>query len=168
MEHRRDDGIRENFFQYTGRLNRLRYLNRIAVIVVVNLLLAGMIKLFEEMSIAVENAYLSILVGIFGIVTVVFAVISVVSSIMLKIRRLHDIEASGWWALLSFIPLVNLIFGIFLLLKEGTEGSNKYGNDPLQSINSQSQETPTIIVPPREKALIVDGKKWGMFYWAWG
>ena len=50
-------------------------------------------------------------------------------SIFPGVRRLHDINASGWWYLLP--PLVPLV-GLILLLKKGTDGTNQYGPDPLR------------------------------------
>jgi uncharacterized membrane protein YhaH (DUF805 family) len=46
------------------------------------------------------------------------------------IRRLHDINLSGWWILLCH-PLIN--FGAFLVLTmmPGTQGANRYGLPPL-------------------------------------
>jgi len=45
------------------------------------------------------------------------------------IRRLHDVDKSGWWLLAAFIP-----FGIVVLFnfwaRDGTRGSNRYGPDP--------------------------------------
>ncbi len=46
---------------------------------------------------------------------------------LFAIRRLHDINASGWWALLMLVPVVNGIFGLVLLFKAGSEGANSYG-----------------------------------------
>jgi uncharacterized membrane protein YhaH (DUF805 family) len=39
------------------------------------------------------------------------------------VRRLHDINMSGWWSLLSFFPLIP----IFLLFRPGTKGQNRFG-----------------------------------------
>jgi uncharacterized membrane protein YhaH (DUF805 family) len=50
--------------------------------------------------------------------------------IPVTIRRFHDMEYSGWFLLLLFVPLVNLGGGILLLFKDGTIGQNKYGDDP--------------------------------------
>ena len=44
------------------------------------------------------------------------------------VRRLHDIDKSGWWALLSFVPLVNLVLVVFACM-DGTEGENRFGPD---------------------------------------
>ena len=43
------------------------------------------------------------------------------------VRRFHDINESGWWALTAFIPFVNIPVGLILLFRAGTSGSNKYG-----------------------------------------
>jgi len=45
-------------------------------------------------------------------------------------RRLHDFNASHWWCILGLIPLVNWIFTIFLILKKGSSGPNRYGPQP--------------------------------------
>lgn len=46
------------------------------------------------------------------------------------VRRLHDIDRSGWWLLIALT-----IIGIFVLLYwdcvKGTTGSNRFGADPL-------------------------------------
>jgi uncharacterized membrane protein YhaH (DUF805 family) len=42
------------------------------------------------------------------------------------IRRLHDSNLNGWWALLMILPG----FTIFLLLMPGNKGENKYGKPP--------------------------------------
>ena len=67
--------------------------------------------------------------------------------VMTYVKRLHDLEWSGWLAVLivfypvadffrngvlSFIVLVVVgILSLILLFKRGTRGVNKYGKDPL-------------------------------------
>jgi uncharacterized membrane protein YhaH (DUF805 family) len=48
------------------------------------------------------------------------------------VRRLHDTDSSGWWLLLALIPLLGMIALIVWLSLEGSEGSNRFGPDPLQ------------------------------------
>ena len=127
-----DEGIKENFFSYDGRLNRLRYLKRIMILVVSGWFLSALSVILSEIAASTDNAYLLIFSSIFLIATGLFGVIIIISIIMLKIRRLKDFNASPWWVLLSLVPFVNIIFGLVLLLKEGTKGDNKYGGDPLQ------------------------------------
>lgn len=44
----------------------------------------------------------------------------------LLVRRLHDIDRSGWWALISCVPLVGLIVLLVFTLQEGTPRPNRY------------------------------------------
>jgi hypothetical protein len=50
-----------------------------------------------------------------------------VIAIIFAVRRCHDIDISGWWNLLIAVPLVNIAYGLFLVLKPGTEGANRFG-----------------------------------------
>ena len=45
-------------------------------------------------------------------------------------RRLHDINKSGWYLLLAFIPLVGAIILIIWWAKEGDPTENQYGPVP--------------------------------------
>lgn len=46
---------------------------------------------------------------------------------VLSIRRLHDLNQTGWLSLLFLVPLVNFIFGLYLVFAKGTAGPNTYG-----------------------------------------
>lgn len=61
------------------------------------------------------------------------AVYFIYSVFILPIQRLHDMNASGWWALLSFVPIINTIFAFVLLFKRGTRGRNRFGRRPCSS-----------------------------------
>ena len=39
--------------------------------------------------------------------------------IQLGVNRLHDLNRTGWWMILSFIPIVNLVLLIYLGSKKG-------------------------------------------------
>ena len=46
----------------------------------------------------------------------------------LCVKRYHDLDKSGWWALVGFIPIIGPIWILIeLVLKEGTPGDNRYG-----------------------------------------
>jgi len=45
---------------------------------------------------------------------------------LLTIQRSHDMDWSGWTAILAFIPLVGLIW----LINSGTAGGNRFGAPP--------------------------------------
>ena len=48
-------------------------------------------------------------------------------NLTVSVRRLHDIDKSGWWIFISFIPLVGPFWYLYLLILEGTPESNTYG-----------------------------------------
>ena len=52
-------------------------------------------------------------------------------SVLQIIKRLHDVNLSGWLWILCYFPPVSAFAIIYLLAKEGTPGPNVYGPDPL-------------------------------------
>jgi uncharacterized membrane protein YhaH (DUF805 family) len=60
----------------------------------------------------------------------VAVLIGFVPALTVTIRRLHDINRSGWWILVTFVPAIGgLILLVFSLLP-GTQGMNDYGDEP--------------------------------------
>ena len=55
-----------------------------------------------------------------------------IPSIAVGVRRMHDVNKSGWFII---IPFYNLILAIC----KGTEGDNKYGSDP-KAINNPEDD----------------------------
>ena len=51
-----------------------------------------------------------------------------IPSLSLYIRRLHDINRSGWWLLIMLIPFVGIITLIFFWCLKGTQNRNLYGD----------------------------------------
>ena len=57
------------------------------------------------------------------------------------IKRFHDLKYSGGMCFLLVIPIVNLILLFDLFFWKGTQGPNKYGEDPLLGNNPLRQTT---------------------------
>ena len=55
----------------------------------------------------------------------------IIASTCLVIRRLHDVDRSGWWYLIVF-TIVGMIPLLIWYCTKGTEGDNRFGVDPLQ------------------------------------
>lgn len=66
-----------------------------------------------------------------------FGLAILVPSIAVLIRRLHDIDKSGWWWLLSFIPIIGWIILIIWAVRRGDAGPNRFGPDPLAAPTAQ-------------------------------
>lgn len=116
--------FKELFFTSAGRLNRQSYIYR---------------SLFLSLVLSVIQCVLTFAANTIGALELLFAVAAFVlgvfqlaANIMLGVRRLHDLDKGGWWMLLLFVPLVNILFYIYILFFKGTEGPNQYGEDPLQ------------------------------------
>ena len=45
------------------------------------------------------------------------------------VRRVHDSNKSGWWILISFVPIIGLYI-IVLLITDGSKGKNRFGPKP--------------------------------------
>jgi type IV pilus assembly protein PilA len=62
-----------------------------------------------------------------------FYLATFVVSVMFSKRRLNDLNRSGWWFLLFFIPIVNLLLAIYLVFFPGADGPNNFGVAPVQN-----------------------------------
>lgn len=56
-----------------------------------------------------------------------------VYAIYCMVRRFHDMNASGWWTLATFVPFLNIYTTIQLLFFKGDSKANKYG-EPLNRV----------------------------------
>lgn len=121
--HPSAESVKDMFFSYHGRLNRKRYILRALLVSVLMGLVNGVMGEMVESD--------STVLHILSLLPLFVVLAGCVSSIMLAIRRWHDLGKSGWYNLLALIPLVNFFVTIYLWAKKGTEGPNVYGDDPL-------------------------------------
>ena len=103
-----------NYFTFSGRATRAEnwwwVLFTIAGVVVLTI---------------VENV-----AGIPTLLSGIFRLATLIPSLAVGARRLHDINKSGWWQLLWFAILIGWIILIVWAIKQGDRGPNKYGPDP--------------------------------------
>jgi uncharacterized membrane protein YhaH (DUF805 family) len=62
----------------------------------------------------------------------IFSLVVLVPTFAVAVRRLHDVNRSGWW-LLMYLTIIGIIYPLLVwkCTKE-TEGDNRFGPDPLQ------------------------------------
>ena len=63
-------------------------------------------------------------------VAAIFPILLVLPTATMIVRRLHDLEKSGWWFLIVLIPLFGILYLIYLFIQEGDLNENIYGPVP--------------------------------------
>ena len=127
----------KNYFTWHGRLNRWPYFLRYFSYLIINIILTIMLTMADE-SDSIFQDIVVLFVFFASASTFIFWIIQI-------IKRLHDLNKRGWYALILLfylIPifgwLIALIFDIYLFLAKGTDGSNRFGPDPLDDSTSQT------------------------------
>ena len=103
------------FFSPKGRIKRLPFLFGELLIVFAWLVVVNEDKMSDS------AAHLNFLI-------VVFILTAVWIHWVLTIKRLHDVNLSGWFSVINSVPIINLLFILFLLFKGSVE-PNKYGEN---------------------------------------
>ena len=109
----------KKFADFSGRASRKEYWSFVGFFIFLSAILGfidGFTGNFDEAS------------G-FGLMSGIFILGSLLPSISVGVRRLHDINKSGWWMLLSLIPFAN-IWILILFLFKGDLGNNRFGQSP--------------------------------------
>lgn len=73
-----------------------------------------------------------------GLLSGIFGLALLLPSIAVTVRRLHDVDRSGWWYLIQLIPVVGFLVILYFAVQGGTPGSNRYGPDPKSTAASES------------------------------
>ena len=109
------------FFSLSDRIGRLRYFTYTLIALVACGL--GLIPIYL-LSLLMPDA-LGKLLSTTSFILVKNVMIPLIVFVM-SIRRLHDLNANGWWALTVLIPFVTLV----LLVLPGQRETNRYGPPP--------------------------------------
>ncbi len=65
-----------------------------------------------------------------GVLGGVYMIAIMIPSIAVAVRRLHDTGRSGWWLLISLIPIVGGLVLLYFLVLDSDPESNEYGECP--------------------------------------
>ncbi len=63
--------------------------------------------------------------------SLIWSLANLLPGIAVSVRRLHDLDKSGWWLLIALIPLIGAIVLIVWFCSRGTVGPNQHGIDPV-------------------------------------
>lgn len=138
----------QKYATFTGRSRRKEYWMFFLFNIIFSILFAILDLIFDLKLINNSISNTGILGGVYSLVTFL-------PSLSVAVRRLHDINKSGWYLLLPVAPYILIILGVVLkgatiilsiiggltvlglaillivwLATEGTSGENQYGPDP--------------------------------------
>ena len=112
--------VLKNYVGFSGRARRMEYWMFWLINLIVTIVL---ICVDYMMGTANPMTGLGMLSGLYALAVFL-------PNLAVCVRRLHDTDRSGWWILISLIPLIGLIVLLVFLFSDGTPGDNKYGPSP--------------------------------------
>ena len=63
----------------------------------------------------------------YGYIYITYLITTLLPSFAVGVRRLHAVGKSGWFILISLIPIIGAIWLLVLLFTDSNVGENKYG-----------------------------------------
>ena len=119
--------VRDNYANFNGRASRQEYwmfilFNFIFTIVV------GFIDVFLSL----------------GFLSLLYVLAILIPGLAVFVKRLHDVNKSGWWFFIIFIPIIGAIWMLILLCTDGNPGENSYGPSPKAApVSNKEPDTET-------------------------
>ena len=112
--------VLKNYAVFSGRSRRKEYWYFVLCNVIVSLVLSGLDALLGTFS---SSANLGLLSGI-------YALAIIIPTLAVSVRRLHDIDRTGWWVLIHLVPVIGSIVLLVFAVLDGTPGENRFGSNP--------------------------------------
>ena len=112
--------LTNKYAQFNGRAGRPEFW----LFVLVNFVIS---MVFYILTIVAATAGSSTLALVFNLVLLVYGFATLVPTIAVGVRRLHDIGKEGVWFCINFIPLVGGLWYLYLCAQEGERTENRFG-----------------------------------------
>lgn len=100
--------LSQTLFSFKGRINRAKF----------------WLLLLIPLLILIGSITIDLLRGIL-IILWIWTVLAI------HVKRWHDLDKSGWWVLVEFVPIIGFWALVELGFLKGTDGPNRFGPDPL-------------------------------------
>lgn len=151
--------FKHDYFSFKGRLNRKPFLMRLMMLGAISIFFV-LIVINAEPHLKEDPAHFATNVRK-SLVFWVYYIPLIIASISLGVRRLHDLNLSGWWMLLGSGALLSTVntgntaidlaaailfyiaqlFNLFLIFFRGTKGPNRFGEDPVPQPVKEKKKT---------------------------
>lgn len=124
-----------NYAQFQGRSTRREYWMFLLFDILISIIFISLDDQILNVPISGEKD---------GPLISIYNILLIIPSLAIAIRRMHDVNKSGWFIL---VPIYNLI----LATTTGTKGPNRFGEDPTGSTSETTSTTNTqISEPPKD------------------
>lgn len=113
--------VLKNYANFSGRARRKEYW----FFILFNAMFAIVAAILDNvLGLAIKD------VG-YGPFYILYVLATLIPGLAVLVRRLHDIDKSGWYILLGLIPCVGGIILLVFSVTAGDPGENEYGPDPI-------------------------------------
>ncbi|MBF4983942.1 DUF805 domain-containing protein [Nonlabens mediterrranea] len=112
-----------NYTDFSGRARRSEYWYW----QLFNFIVAMIMYIPMIIGAATENEALAIP---FAILLLIYGLATIIPSLAVIVRRLHDTGRSGWFYFISMIPFVGGIILLIWLIEDSKHGANQWGPNP--------------------------------------
>ena len=117
--------MKESYSDFSGRARRKEFWTWYlfyVIVLIICMFLDGALGTGFDMGYGVTAPY--------GWIYTIAALVHLIPGLAVSIRRLHDVGKSGWFLLISFIPIIGAIWLLILFCSDGDGADNSYGKSP--------------------------------------
>jgi uncharacterized membrane protein YhaH (DUF805 family) len=118
------------YFEFSGRSRRREYWSFALFYLLVLMVINVIFGVPMAMRAGPWLSYEMMMSGTGTTIGNLFWLVSFIPGLAVAVRRLHDIDRSGMWLLLAFVPILGWFTLLIFMCLDGTPGSNRFGPDP--------------------------------------
>jgi uncharacterized membrane protein YhaH (DUF805 family) len=115
--------VLQKYAVFDGRARRKEYWMFLLINILVSVVLIAIDNLIGTFS---HQASFGLLQGLYSLALLI-------PSIAVTVRRLHDTGRTGWWILISLVPLIGGIILLIFMVLDSEPGTNQYGPNPKEA-----------------------------------
>ena len=123
--------VLKNYATFSGRARRKEYWMFFLFNVLISLGLGVLDVVAGTYSVEYETGFFS---GLYSLLVLI-------PGIAVGVRRLHDTNRSGWWILISLIPIIGVLVLFVFTCLDSQPGTNRFGANPKEAT---SQTLPAV------------------------